>query len=288
MRPESELIPYAPGRLTGSPMLVLAPHPDDEVFGCGGVLAQAARAGADVRVIIVTDGDAQGDPEIRRAESGKAARRLGVPEPEMWGFEDRSLDPSDPALLEKLRRTLIEIAPEVVLVSSPAEIHPDHRALALAVYHVLEEIGRSGMGTAEWDDLSLAAYEVSAVLRPNLLVDVSGEWAQLLKAAHAFGSQLDVAPYLEVYEAIRTIRRLTLPSHVLKAEAYHVVGMPFIREHSPFEWAGRQGPVAGLEGESGEVAALRSEIGRLQSILDQVYASRTWKLHRLLERIRGR
>ncbi len=288
MRPERDLMPYAPGRLAGSPMLVLAPHPDDELFGCGGVLVQAAQAGASVHVVIVTDGQAQGDPAVRRVESEEAAIRLGIPKPEAWGFEDRSLDPSDRRFLASLRRTIIDMTPELVLVPSPAEIHPDHRALAIAVYHVLEEIGRSGMGTEAWNGLRLAAYEVSAVLRPNLLVDVTGEWDRLLEAGRAFRSQLDAAPYLEVFEAIRTIRRLTLPAHVLKAEAYHVVGMPFIREHSLFEWAGLQGPVAGLVGESGELTALRAEIGRLQTLLDEIRGSKTWKLHQVLERIRGR
>jgi len=288
VRSESVLIPYAPGRLTGSPMLVLAPHPDDEIFGCGGALAQAAGAGVEIRVIIVTDGGAQGDPGVRRSESRRAARKLGIPEPEMLNIPDRSLEPSDAALIEKLRKEILDISPELVLTPSPAEIHPDHRALALAVYHVLGEIGRSGTRTVDWDGLRLAAYEVSAVLRPNLLVDVSAQWNRLMEAAGEFSSQLDTAPYLEVFEAIRTIRRLTLPDGVLKAEAYHVVDMPFIRDHSPLEWAALQGPVAGLAEESGEAAALRAEVTRLRAILDEVYASKTWRVHRFLERIRGR
>ena len=54
---EQRLIPYeatlnfAKGRL-----LVLAPHPDDEVFGCGGAIMRQMGAGGIVHVIILTDG----------------------------------------------------------------------------------------------------------------------------------------------------------------------------------------------------------------------------------------
>ncbi len=39
-------------------MLVFAPHSDDETLGCGGMLALAARNGAKVHVVLVTNGDA--------------------------------------------------------------------------------------------------------------------------------------------------------------------------------------------------------------------------------------
>ena len=54
--PESEAIPYEALNLRGERLLVLAPHPDDEVIGCGGVVFQHLRAGAAVRVAVATDG----------------------------------------------------------------------------------------------------------------------------------------------------------------------------------------------------------------------------------------
>ena len=41
----------------GAKIAVLAPHPDDESLGTGGLIQQALAAGAEVRVIFVTDGD---------------------------------------------------------------------------------------------------------------------------------------------------------------------------------------------------------------------------------------
>ncbi len=42
--------------LPGKRVVVLAPHPDDEVFGCGGTLAQMAATGAEIEIIVFTDG----------------------------------------------------------------------------------------------------------------------------------------------------------------------------------------------------------------------------------------
>lgn len=49
----------------GRPVMVLAPHPDDETFGCGAALAAAAAAGLPVIVVAVTDGT-RSHPASRR------------------------------------------------------------------------------------------------------------------------------------------------------------------------------------------------------------------------------
>ena len=73
-----------------SPLLVLAPHQDDETLGCGGLLATASRLGLEPRVAYLTDGAAShlGSPTWPRARLARARRRealaalavLGVPQ----------------------------------------------------------------------------------------------------------------------------------------------------------------------------------------------------------------
>ncbi|HSU80978.1 MAG TPA: PIG-L family deacetylase, partial [Thermoanaerobaculia bacterium] len=66
--------------------LVLAPHYDDEVLGCGGLAAQLAAAGAAVRVLFLTDSgggaEAVADREAygrrRREESARVCEILGL------------------------------------------------------------------------------------------------------------------------------------------------------------------------------------------------------------------
>jgi LmbE family N-acetylglucosaminyl deacetylase len=77
---------------------VLAPHPDDEVFGVGATVAQAVTRGVEVSLVVVTDGGAQGEAADRETEALASATALGLDAPEFWRLRDRSLRPRDAAL----------------------------------------------------------------------------------------------------------------------------------------------------------------------------------------------
>jgi hypothetical protein len=74
---EAEAIPYEPAQLRGERLLVLAPHPDDEVIGCGGLVAQHLRERREVRVVVATDGAQAGTPMTREEESRSGLAVLG-------------------------------------------------------------------------------------------------------------------------------------------------------------------------------------------------------------------
>ncbi len=63
-------------------VLVIAPHPDDEVLGVGGTISRLASEGNDITVVIVTTGWEPLFPDSQvqqvRAEAGKANEILGV------------------------------------------------------------------------------------------------------------------------------------------------------------------------------------------------------------------
>src|SRR5262249_24372261 len=140
---EDSRIPYAATGLSGRRILVLAAHPDDEVAGPGGALCLAAPGAESVRVWIATDGTQQEGVApgteaayglTRRQESSAAAAILGLPAPEFGGLPDRGLAEQPEELRREIGRLFAEIRPDLVFCPSPVEIHPDHRALAEAVY----------------------------------------------------------------------------------------------------------------------------------------------------------
>jgi LmbE family N-acetylglucosaminyl deacetylase len=147
------------GRLDG-PLLVLAPHFDDEVLGCGGLLAGLADKGP-VRVVIVCDGrgsaglsrpaPAPGAPDIgavRAAESRAALAALGVPVSAVseLGFPDGTLSSRGPELAAALERVMGEMKPRWVLAPFRFDRHPDHMALGRAAL-ALDEVkaGRAAL-----------------------------------------------------------------------------------------------------------------------------------------------
>jgi LmbE family N-acetylglucosaminyl deacetylase len=201
---------FAARDLVMGPLLVLAPHPDDEIIGAGGLLAAHVEAGERALCVIVTDG-ALGDPktpqgkeyvERRRDESRAAARSLGAAPPEflampdggladLWRAESRRLIAPIAALLARERWA-------TVAFPSPYEVHPDHRATALAV---LEAARASAVER-------LLAYEIGEMMPVNLLIDLTPYAARKMAALECFASQLahqDLRAKLAALNRARTV-----------------------------------------------------------------------------------
>lgn len=91
---ESDFVPYTSVKTVAKgKAIIFAPHPDDEVFGCGGAIIKHVQQGDEVKVVIVTDGgfliskqqDKSEYKEIRKEESRNAAKVLGYGGPEFLG-----------------------------------------------------------------------------------------------------------------------------------------------------------------------------------------------------------
>jgi LmbE family N-acetylglucosaminyl deacetylase len=123
--------------------VVLAPHPDDETLGCGGLIARKRAAGARVRVIVVTDGrfshrSSVIGPDrlsaIRRDESLRACAELGVPAEDVvhMGLVEGTIAERLDHVVAALTAELGASDPDDVFVTSSLDWHPDHRSLASA------------------------------------------------------------------------------------------------------------------------------------------------------------
>jgi len=200
-------------------VLVLAPHPDDEVFGCGGCAALYAASGIPVQALILTDGGLWGVPpkgtsviEARQAESRRAAGILGCRPPVFGPYADRSLH-CDAALVRLIVDHARACGADVLLAPSPWEVHPVHRAAAQAAIDAIGQLG--GRAT-------LVQYEVGAPLLPNALLDITPVWERKQQAMACFESQLAMQHYDRHVNALNVFRTYTLPASVLAAEGLRV------------------------------------------------------------------
>ncbi|MBC5764757.1 PIG-L family deacetylase [Ramlibacter albus] len=240
---ESDLVPYqALASLPARSVLVLAPHADDETFGCAGAIAAHVAHGARVRVVVLTDGAIYGDREVRERECRTACDVLGC-EPEFWRQADRALLPTD-ALVQRLAT----IDADLVYAPSPWEVHPDHRAAAQLALRLGHTRG-----------VRIAFYEVGAPLPPNVLVDITPHLEAKRRAASCYESQLAQQDYAGQLLALNRFRTYTLPAQVQAAEAFLLL--------QPHELATRLPALLGAHPVTGMPAADTPDDAQLVSVL---------------------
>src|SRR5436190_4924585 len=227
--PEAEAIPFEPLDLRGERLLVLAPHPDDEVIGCGGLVALHLRDGRKVRVVVATDGGEAGEPGERQRESRAAVASLGFAEVEFLNFPDRHLADSG-GFAAALRDILVDFRPDLIAAPSAIEIHPDHLALARTLCDV---VARDGSLFADLAVARVAFYEVSHPLRPNALVDITSVADAKFAAIAMHETQLAFRDYVAYTRGLNTYRAMSLPNEVKFAEAFYVVPLHELRT-TPF------------------------------------------------------
>ncbi|HEX7519928.1 MAG TPA: PIG-L deacetylase family protein, partial [Candidatus Deferrimicrobium sp.] len=249
--PERDLIPYEASRFTARRAVVLAPHADDEVFGCGAAIAALREEGAKVRVLVVSDGAGEeSDPERRReiasvrlTESVAALSHLGGADVECGGFPDRRLGERVGEIAAWITASISSDAPDLVLLPSPVEIHPDHRAVSEAFLAACRSPEGAALRTA-----TVAFFEISQPIRPNFLLDATRYVKAKGLAMAAFPSQLGGHDYPAFVRGLNEYRRMTLPREVAAAEGYFVLSGQRLAESELEDVAGSIGPARPRKG----------------------------------------
>lgn len=214
----------------GARAVIVAPHPDDEVLGCGGLLQLLATAGRSMQLISVTDGSASHPGSqrwpverlsvVRPQESAEALRRLGLPMHSLkWlrgGFTDTLVAAQEPALsafIESHLRT-----DDVLFTTWREDGHSDHEAVGRASVDAARRVGATCHELPVWT-WHWAAPEDAGVPwhRARKILLTPAEVARKRHAVHAFASQLEgdpdagLAPVLAPY----VIDRLLQPFEVV-------------------------------------------------------------------------
>lgn len=203
--------------------LVVAPHYDDEVLGCGGLVAGLTAEGAAVRALFLSDGAAGGDRDYadrRRTEARSAAKVLGLTGIDELALPDGRLEQHLDDIAGALRRALLSLRPELLLVTSPLEVSADHRAAFAAVHRLLGGARPGGELEPLVRDLDILLYEINHPQHPDVLVDVSDRVEKLERAMACYQSQQERHDYLGARLGLAKFRALTLPPEIGHVEAY--------------------------------------------------------------------
>ena len=193
-------------------ILILAPHADDEVLGCGGLMARARALGNDVKVVLATTGDTEYldgrivTQEDRVREMNQALATLTIPETEVLvPGRDSELDMvplSD--IVTAIDRVLREWKPTVVLFPYPS-FHQDHQRLYDACLAALRP-----RLDGSWHTAALYEYP-NIVWQPNGLPSSGELYVQLddealakkVLALEEHASQMLYGKYTITPEAVR-------------------------------------------------------------------------------------
>jgi len=178
--------------------LVLAPHPDDEVIGCGGTLLDIAELGGSVTLVQVTDGSDSAaftsEPEsvrtrVRLEEAQAVAQRLGARELVCFREDNRALR-ATPGLRARFRETLERVGAGVVFAPSFTDIHPDHQTVLRLLVDAMRELA----GPLP----EVALYEVWSLVSPTHVHDVSPRIREIEELLLLYETALKIDDYVHL------------------------------------------------------------------------------------------
>ena len=196
-------------------VLVVSPHPDDEVLGAGGTIARLASEGNDVTVAVVTKGwkplFADSQVEQVRSEARSANEVLGVKSLRFMDLPVTKLNKIPKHELNKeFEQLMNEEEPELVFLPFCGDLQEDHRQVFDACMVALRPVVsckyvRRILCYETVSETHLSAAYIESSFEPQLWVDISNHLSTKLGAMRKYSSQLQQEPDARSLEAISSL-----------------------------------------------------------------------------------
>lgn len=214
-------------------VLIIAPHMDDEVLGCGGTIKRHVLAGDTVTVCIVAN-RAYGhkyDPVLinREKEACRSAQKvLGYQDLIFLDLPDEKLDASQIEIIIPLEEIVQFSNPDIVYIPHRGDNNQDHRA-------VFEAARVTCRPHALPKAITLRVYEVPSStdfvptysewpFQPNYYVDISETLEDKIKAIACYEAESRVFPHSRSPEGLTVYAKKRGMEIGLKAaEAFMVI-----------------------------------------------------------------
>jgi LmbE family N-acetylglucosaminyl deacetylase len=201
----------------GKEIIVLAPHMDDEIIGCGGTIYKHLKKGSNVTIVFLTDGrngsynlsrlsGAERQQEelnivkTRKIEAEAALNTLGIKNKIYLDAESYNL--SSTLLIQNLLKDiLLSVKPDIVYLPFFLEEHPDHRATSQILVDATENLNIN---------FTCAGYEIWTPLFPNCLVKIDDVVEIKKQALECYISQLTDKDFIHSILGLNAYRSITL------------------------------------------------------------------------------
>jgi LmbE family N-acetylglucosaminyl deacetylase len=166
-------------------VLAVGAHPDDVELGCGATLALLKKKGHEVHILVLTRGEASGDPIVRQRECEQATKTIGVDKLLLGGLRDTKVTDGIETITE-IENVIDSVKPDMVFSNSQKDQHQDHRNTGLACLSAARKVHK------------VLLYESPAALRdfcPQIFVNIDSTLNIKLKALEAYASQSSKRPF---------------------------------------------------------------------------------------------
>ncbi len=197
-------------------ILVVAPHPDDEILGCGGTIIKYALRNYKVIVLIVSRGKTGMYPEEKiinvRQEARNAHQILKVYKTIFLDFPAPDLDTiANAEISSSIFNVIKEFEVEIVFLPHRGDIHHDHKAVFNAGLVASRPINNFPKKIYSYETLSeteWAAPSQDQIFIPNIFVNISDEINYKLGAMKCYKSQLREFPNPRSLKSIESLANL--------------------------------------------------------------------------------
>lgn len=219
-------------------VLVLAPHPDDDVFGCGGSLAMHAKQGDEVKIVyfagnkisqtsnlkpqkygegaikieeendnIYSSSEARSSqPSVSNSiginrcdEAENAAKVLKVTNIEFWGLRENKFM-ADKKNIARLKKVIEEYKPEIIYCPSFTDTNPDHYEVAKTLCSAMSNV------ICNMSNVSILLYEIWTPIFANRLIKIDSVIEQKKAAILCHKSQLSDRSYFDAIIGLNQYR----------------------------------------------------------------------------------
>ena len=199
--------------------LVIAAHPDDEVLGCGGLIAKLINQGEQVRVVFLAEGTScryesmskqvQDEINFRNQCGIKALNSLGVNSYKFNNLPCGRLDKEPIIEIAKIIEEEISIyKPATVLTHSSNDVNNDHKIIFRAVVQATRPVGKIVKNLLSFEILSSSEWNYVEVFKPNLFVDVTSTINEKINAMHYYTTEQPKYPHPRSDQVIMSLASL--------------------------------------------------------------------------------
>lgn len=195
-------------------ILIIAPHPDDEVLGCGGTIAKYSEHGDDVYLCVVTKAYtpdwSEEFVENRPKEVKRVSEILGIKKTYFLDFPTVKLDTiPQKELNDALKNVINEVAPDIIYIPHRGDLNKDHRLVFESALVATRSAPSKIKKILSYEVLSGTEYgRLIKPFIPNVYEDISKTFQKKLDAMKVYKSELKEFPHPRSLEAIEALAKI--------------------------------------------------------------------------------